>query len=180
MAGLRPEGRVLVYDDDHYYMGSVVAEQLIADGHEVVLATPESVVASWTEYTLEQHRIQARLLELGVEIISSHALREITRESVTLNCVFSGKARAVAAAAVVMVVSRIPNDTLYQELAANPERVRAAGIKTLRPIGDCLGPATIAAAVYEGHRFARELGEDVAEIPFRREITELSTEFDLP
>ena len=47
-------------------------------------------------------------------------------------------------------------------------------------IGDCRGPATTAAAVYEGHRFARELGESVGVIPFRREITALSTEFDLP
>jgi dimethylamine/trimethylamine dehydrogenase len=180
MAGLRPEGRVLVYDDDHYYMGSVVAEQLVADGHEVVLATPESVVASWTDYTLEQHRIQARMLELGVEIITSHALQEITPESVSLNCIFSGKTQVVAAAAVVMVVSRIPNDRLYQELAAEPGQLSEAGIKTLRPVGDCLGPATIAAAVFEGHRFARELGEDVTDIPFRRELTELATEFDMP
>ena len=34
-----------------------------------------------------------------------------------------------------------------------------------------------AAAVYEGHRFAREQGEEVEEIPYRREITELSQEF---
>jgi dimethylamine/trimethylamine dehydrogenase len=66
MDGMRPTGNVLVYDDDHYYMGSVVAEQLVADGYQVSLATPHPVVASWTDYTLEQHRIQARLLELGV------------------------------------------------------------------------------------------------------------------
>ena len=180
MAGLRPEGRVMIYDDDHYYMGSVVAEQLVADGLEVVLATPSSLVASWTDYTLEQHRIQARMLELGIEIITSHTLQEITPQSVSLNCVFSGKPRVVEAEAVVMVVSRIPNDRLYQELVAEPDKLSAAGIKTLRPIGDCHGPATIAAAVYEGHRFARELGEEVAEIPFRREITGLASEFKLP
>ncbi len=72
-----------------------------------------------------------------------------------------------------MVVSRIPDDTLYLELMADPERLRDAGIETLKRIGDCHGPATIAAAVYEGHRFARELGEDGSGIPFRREITEL-------
>ncbi|MCP4488418.1 MAG: hypothetical protein GY820_14015 [Gammaproteobacteria bacterium] len=66
-----------MYDDDHYYMASVVAEQLIADGHEVVLATP-------------------------------------------------------------------------------------------------------AAVVYEGHRFARELGTETAVIPLRRELTELAGEFKLP
>ena len=79
-----------------------------------------------------------------------------------------------------MVTSRLPNDALYQELAADPERIKTAGIQTLRAVGDCYGPATIAAAVYEGHRFARELGEDQADIPFHRELTELSPEFKLP
>jgi dimethylamine/trimethylamine dehydrogenase len=79
-----------------------------------------------------------------------------------------------------MVVSRLPDDALYQELVAQPDRLREAGIETLKRIGDCHGPATIAAAVYEGHRFARELGEDVSEIPFRRELTELTSAFELP
>jgi dimethylamine/trimethylamine dehydrogenase len=180
MTGLRPQGRVLVYDDDHYYMGSVVAEQLVADGHEVVLATPASVVASWTDYTLEQHRIQAQLLELGVEIVTGHTLQGITPESVSLGCVFSGKTQTLDVSAVVMVVARLPNDNLYQELAADADRLKTVGIETLRAIGDCYGPATIAAAVYEGHRFARELGEANLDIPFARELTELSSEFKLP
>ena len=180
MAGLRPEGRVLVYDDDHYYMGSVMAEQLVADGHEVVLVTPAALVASWTDYTLEQHRIQARMLEIGVEVVTSHLLQEITANEATIGCVFSGKKRRLDVAAVVMVVSRLPNDKLHQALAADAESLAQAGIRTLRPIGDCRGPATIAAAVYEGHRFARELGEETADIPFAREIAELAGEFRLP
>jgi len=79
-----------------------------------------------------------------------------------------------------MVVSRLPDDNLYQELADDPERLNTAGIKTLRAIGDCHGPATIAAAVYEGHRFARELGAETSDIPYRRELTELTAEFKLP
>ena len=37
-----------------------------------------------------------------------------------------------------------------------------------------------AAAVYEGHRFARELGKDLSEIPFLRELTGLVADFNLP
>ena len=180
MVGVRPQGAVLIYDDDHYYMGSVIAEQLVADGCQVVLATPDSVAASWTVNTMEQHRIQARLLDVGVEIIASHQLRKITEDSVTLSCIYSGRTRMVEASSVVMITSRIPDDALYQELVADPDRLRDARIETLERIGDCHGPATIAAAVYEGHKFARELGEDVSEIPFRREITELTKAFDLP
>ena len=38
MAGVRPRGRrVVVFDDDHYYMGGVVAELLAAEGFDVCL-----------------------------------------------------------------------------------------------------------------------------------------------
>jgi dimethylamine/trimethylamine dehydrogenase len=154
-----------------------IAEQLVADGCQVVLVTPESVAASWAVNTLEQHRIQARLLEVGVEIITCHRLSVINDSNVTLACTYSGRDRTVEASSVVMVVSRLPDDMLYRNLVADPERLRDAGIETLKRIGDCHGPATIAAAVYEGHRFARELGENVSEIPFRREITELAHSF---
>jgi len=180
MAGIKPGGAVLVYDDDHYYMGSVIAEQLVADGCRVIFATPSSVVASFTDYTMEQHRIQAQLLKLGVEIITDHQLQGITRDSVALVSIYSEEPRIVEASSIVMVTSRIPDDALYQELASDPDRLREAGIQTLKRIGDCHAPATIAAAVYEGHRFARELGEDEADIPFHREIAELSETFDLP
>jgi dimethylamine/trimethylamine dehydrogenase len=180
MNGVKPEGAVLVYDDDHYYMGSVIAEQLVADGCQVILVTPESKAALWTTNTLEQHRIQARLLEVGVEIITSHKLQTISDDHIALACSYSNQTRTVEATSVVMVVSRLPDDALYQALAADQNQLREAGTATLKRIGDCHGPATIAAAVYEGHRFARELGEDVSEIPFRREITELTTEFNLP
>jgi dimethylamine/trimethylamine dehydrogenase len=180
MAGVKPGGSVLVYDNDSYYMASVIAEKLIADGCQVYLATPDAVVASWSNYTLEQHRIQAGLLNLGVQIIVNHDLRKITRDSALLACIYSGESRAIEVTSVVMVTSRLPDDILYHELANNNEGLRDSGLKTLKQIGDCYGPATIAAAVYAGHRFARELGEEVSEIPFRRELTELAPDFELP
>ncbi len=180
MAGIKPGGTVVVYDDDHYYMGSVLAEQLVADGCRVIFATPSAVVASWTGYTMEQRRIQARLLKLGVEVITSHQLQGITHDSMAFASTFSEEPRIVEASSIVLLTSRSPDDALYQELASDPVRLRQAGIRDLKRIGDCHAPATIAAAVYEGHKFARELGENDVDIPFRREITELSDTFDLP
>jgi dimethylamine/trimethylamine dehydrogenase len=60
---------------------------------------------------------------------------------------------------------------LYRALAADSARLEAAGVRSVRRIGDCYGPATIAAAVYEGHRFARELDAEVDPdaVPFLRE-----------
>ncbi|MEM7122766.1 MAG: FAD-dependent oxidoreductase [Pseudomonadota bacterium] len=178
MAGTTPEGPVLVYDDDHYYMGGLIAEKLRADGADVVLVTPEAKVSAWTDQTLEQTRIQARLMEIGVDIILSHTLRVIGNRDVTLACGYTERERSVPASAVVMVTSREPIDQVYWELVANQEGLADAGITSVRRIGDCYGPATIAAAVYEGHRYARELGaEPMGDIPFRRELTALSADF---
>ena len=99
----------------------------------------------------------------------------------TLACGYTGRReRKLPAASVVMVTSRLPDDALYWELWPETRRLAEAGIATLRRIGDCHGPATIAAAVYEGHRYARELGEEVADIPFRREVVGLAEGFRLP
>ena len=44
-----------------------------------------------------------------------------------------------------------------------------AGIKTVRRIGDCLVPSSIADAVHGAHRAARELEAPEANRPLRRE-----------
>ena len=70
-----------------------------------------------------------------------------------------------------MVTSRLPEDGLYHELQQALEAAPDAGIRTLRRVGDCQAPGIIATAVYEGHRYARELGTEVDAdaVPFRRE-----------
>jgi dimethylamine/trimethylamine dehydrogenase len=178
MAGTLPDaGHVIVFDDDHYYMGGVLAELLVRAGRRVTLVTPASCASSWTTNTMEQHRIQRRLLELGVEIVASHAVTATARDGVRLQCVFTGRDRHVRAAAVVFVTARLPEDALYQGLIERRADWAAAGLKTVTAIGDCLAPGTIAAAVWEGRRYAEELDEPSDRgdtIPFLREVTELS------
>jgi dimethylamine/trimethylamine dehydrogenase len=78
---------------------------------------------------------------------------------------------------VVLVTARLPEDTLYRELTAELEALAATGIKSVTAIGDCRAPSTIAAAVYAGHRYARELDASVAEgISFKRELAALDPE----
>src|ERR671934_594707 len=75
MARGEPHGeRVVVFDDDHYYMGGVLAEVLAASGRSVTLVTPEARVSQWTEATMEQHRIQRRVLEAGVRVMTTTTL----------------------------------------------------------------------------------------------------------
>ena len=59
--------------------------------------------------------------------------------------------------------------------AAGPAALAAAGIASVTRIGDCLAPSTIAAAVYAGHRLAREIDSPPPEgVPFLRELPELA------
>ena len=57
-----------------------------------------------------------------------------------------------------------------RKLDFHAEQARAAGIGTLTLIGDCVAPGTIAAAVYSGHRMAREFDAPVDSLLVRREI----------
>jgi dimethylamine/trimethylamine dehydrogenase len=161
MDGMALEGRVVIFDDDHYYMGGVLAELLAKTGCEVTIVTPASLVSSWTHYTDDQPRIQARLLERGVRIESSAVVSAIDQEGVELACRFTGRRRQLECSTVVMVTARIANDALYRALQGR------AGVAA---IGDCLAPGTIAKCVYDGHRYARELDEPGQGLDsFRRE-----------
>jgi len=77
-----------------------------------------------------------------------------------LSCVYSERTRVVAADSIVLVTARTPVDGLYREIAAKLESDPPESAPTLHKIGDCDAPAIIAAAVYAGHRYARELGTD--------------------
>jgi len=174
LAGVLPEGPVVIFDDEHYYMGSVIAEKLARAGLAVALVTPESLVSAFTINTLEQAAIQRVLLELGVAVMTGKTLVALETGGAELACVFTGRRERIAAGSVVLVTMQSPDDALYHDLAARPDDLQRAGIRKIVRIGDCLAPGTIAAAVYSGHRFARELDVMADAVPFRRENVALA------
>ena len=178
MAGKLPTGKVVLYDDDHFYMGGVLAELLVNHGCEVSLVTPSAFVSDWTRNTLEQAFIQKKLIDLGVDIHVTRAVSAIAKDHVTTVCVYSGAQQKMAADAVVLVTSRVGNDDLWVDVKAREAEWADAGIKTIKLIGDAQAPAPIAWATYAGHRFARELDEpDIGDaLPFRREVAALAAE----
>jgi len=149
MAGALPTGVVIVFDDDHYYMGGVIAERLRSEGYPVTLVTPASEVSTWTRLTEEQYRIQQRLVTLDIEIKTGNALQAIGTDHAVIESIYDDtRTQEVDATTVVMVTSRLPRDILYHELVDQIIVDR---------IGDCLAPGTIATAVYSGHKYAREI-----------------------
>jgi dimethylamine/trimethylamine dehydrogenase len=175
MGGASPSGHVVIYDDDHYYMGGVLAELLIQKGCQVTLVTPAALVSEWTVNTLEQHEIHRRLVEMGAAIELNRGVTGIGADHVETNCTFTDTRRPIACDAVVMVSSRLENNSVYLDLKARQTEWADAGIKTVKIIGDAQAPGPIAWATYAGHRYARELDcEDIGDaLPFRREITQL-------
>jgi len=162
---------VLVYDDDHYYLGGVIAEYLQAKGHQVTLVTPATCVSAWTEHTLEQHKIQARILSLGISVVTAHSIQSIGEDHVALECIYSQQTMHHATGAIIMITSRLPQDGLYSALQIRQSSGESAIVNLLR-VGDCLSPSTVAAAVYSGHLAARELGNDDKRMMYRRELVQ--------
>jgi dimethylamine/trimethylamine dehydrogenase len=181
-AGRLPEGRrVVVYDDDYYYLGGVIAELLRGKGYEVSIVTPAAQVSPWTVNTFEVGRIQRRLIEAGIERVTDHAVSRVGRGGVVLTDAYTRQTREIEADAVVMVTARLPRDELYLQLEQRRDNGELA---TVRGVGDCWAPATIAAAVWSGRRAAEEFDAPTRssdEVPFRREVTELAVlDADLP
>jgi dimethylamine/trimethylamine dehydrogenase len=175
MTGSRPRGsRVVVFDDDHYYLGGVLAELLATEGHGVTLVTPEPRVSEWTVNTMEQHKIQRKLLELDVVALTSHTVLSASAGVVRTACVYTDREQELSCDSLVLVTSRLPEDALAAELET---RLDGQANPTVRLIGDAWSPGTIAAAVWDGHRYAEELdgpASDGDEPPFLREVVALA------
>ena len=160
-SGATVQGPVVLYDDEHYFMGGALAEHLAGQGHEVHLVTTAAVASSFTVLTNEQDFVQAGLIEAGVTIHPLKSLAAMGAGEVRLSCVYTARESALACGTLVLVTGRLPEDGLWRDL-------QARGVAAAR-VGDCQQPSSVADAVYSAHRFARFLGTDAADLPPRRE-----------
>src|SRR6202795_1434092 len=88
-------GPVVVFDDDHYYLGAVLAEKLRLEGLDVTLVTPADRISAWTVNTLEQHAIQKRVLDLGIEVYVNRYVVEFDLSVVVLKRPYTERHMAV-------------------------------------------------------------------------------------
>jgi dimethylamine/trimethylamine dehydrogenase len=167
-----PSGRVVVFDDDHYYMGGVLAELLAGRDCEVTLVTSAPLISYWTQFTLEQERILHRLTSSSVTLYTQHLLNAIRPDAVTLSNMVSGTEVDLPCDGVVLVTDRLPNDALVRALKPAVEEKK---LSSLRVIGDAEAPHIIAQAIYSGYLAACEFDEEPADgTPFRVERAALS------
>lgn len=158
-------GPVLVYDDDHYYVGHSVAELLRGLGLEVELVTPLADISQWSYYTLELRRLEERLTQAGIPVTGKIRISRVEAPTVRLHRAGSSETREFGC--LVPVTLRAPRTALMVDLEARRSEWSSFGVGSVSLIGDAGAPGTIAAAVYSGAEAARGLGEPPA--TFRRE-----------
>ena len=128
--------------------------------------------------------IEADLLKKGIRIVTRHVVHPgkilISESDPYAVHIYTKEEKILECDALVLVTARLPNFGLESALENVHYSWDDAGIKSVTRIGDSLAPATIAAAVYSGHRYARELDEEIDpdRVPFERELTAIAPEPD--
>jgi dimethylamine/trimethylamine dehydrogenase len=174
LAGAKPEGPVVIYDFDHYYMGSCLAERLRQQGSEVTLVTSANAVSAWTFMNNELADIRTRMIEIGVGTVLEQYVTGFSDGVVQLVSTYQDSdVRSIDCGSLVVVGVRARRDRLYQELISDADRIADAGIISLQSIGDCRAPGAIAHAVYSGHECARTIDAGDTIMPFAWERARL-------
>jgi 2,4-dienoyl-CoA reductase-like NADH-dependent reductase (Old Yellow Enzyme family)/pyruvate/2-oxoglutarate dehydrogenase complex dihydrolipoamide dehydrogenase (E3) component len=148
-----PSGKVVMLDNEGMHAGVGIAELLASRGADVELLTPSFSPLSPRVWGAQEGRpIVERLRAAGVRISATSYLKEIGDHEVVVQDVYSAAERVIAnVAAVVLTTGREPVNALETELDGK--------VPQLFTIGDALAPRMWAAASFEGHKFARYIGE---------------------
>lgn len=159
MAGRLPGGRVVVFDDDYYYMAPVLCEMLQNAGCQVTYITTDNMACSFGVHTTEQYSVQKSMMKAGVQIVLSQNLEAWNGDEVEISCMYTERTTVMKADAVVLVTAKLPTDSLYYDLQKKIDAGQGGAVKSVRRIGDCEAPAPIASAVYSGRRYALDLDD---------------------
>ena len=153
MLGVIPQGDVVVYDNDLYYMAGVLAEKCAAMGNKVTYMTPANRASDWSENTLEQQRIQTQLMNKNISLSLSQTLNEVNNGQIISQCIYSRKEYRTPCKTLIMVTERQPDDELFTAIKDNHP------FKHFALIGDAYAPGIIAQAVHSGHLEAQLFGD---------------------
>ena len=176
-AGAHPEGPIVVFDFDNYYLASAIAEQLANAGKDTTYVTTAGNASAWTLMTNELPLIHRALVKAGVPIITLQRVTGFDGEHVALGDVFGGGGRRLPCRSLIVVGIRKPQDSLYAELTAQPAALERAGIRSVTRIGDVHAPGAIVHAVHSGHRYARELESPQDTAPYKRDFPIVAAPF---
>jgi len=145
-------GEVLVLDEMADVAAPLTAVKLAKGGAKVRLLTRWPMIGMETMPEVYFHWIMTYLQEAGVELITSHTVRQIIGNRAEIANVYQPKnSRRINADLIVMATARTSETEIYRLL-----RERHVSIEA---IGCVLAPRTVYEATLEGHRAARKLSE---------------------
>lgn len=153
---VRPTGKVVLLDGEGLHASVGIAELLGKAGARVEYITPEFAPVSMRLMVSQEEKfVMQRLHAAGVTLSPSTYLRRIgAREVVAYNVHTKAERTIGDVDAVVLATGRIPMNALERELDGK--------IAQLFAVGDAVAARPFMAAAYEGHKFARYIGEPQA------------------
>ncbi len=169
-----PGDKVLIVDNDSYYMGVSLAEKLATEGKQVTLMTHLGTHGTYMHFTLEAPNMHRKLHHLKVELVNYQIPTQMEQGRVISAHAYDEEHLTEwGVDAVVLVTQRRSNEALFRALKdeIGTDALQAEGITGLYRIGDCEAPRLIADCVFSGHRLAREIDSDdpATPLPFIRE-----------
>ncbi len=144
-------GQLLIIDEEGRNAGVGTAEFLAAHGCRVTIVSSYDSAAP--HMGTARHYIGLRLREAGVLLSLGTRVLAIGDCEVKLELLATGEQRTVPVDGVIMSTMRRQVDGLIDMLTGK--------VAYIYQIGDALAPRSLIEATYEGHKFARLLGEDV-------------------
>jgi dimethylamine/trimethylamine dehydrogenase len=158
--------RVLVLENEGYFMGASIAQKLAGEGHDVTLVTQAGEIAGYMEYTLEAPMLHRDLHRLGVDMHVYTMLERIEPGAChAYNIWDPDHKQTFEVDSVVLCTARLADDELYRELRGNKDRMEQEGIEAVYVIGDASAPRMIVDSIFDGHRLAREIDSPHPEMP---------------
>lgn len=141
--------RILVVDEEYGYQAPSAAEYLLDQGKEVKIVTSESSIVGLLGDTTQPPVLQ-RLFSKGVEVKGHTRVLRLEGNEVVAENVWSHAEEELGDYdAVVYAYGGKAEDSLMSQLKERFPRVEM--------VGDCFAPRSLQHAIYEGHKFGREI-----------------------
>ena len=121
-AGANPEGPIVVFDFDNYYMGSLIAEHLARTADSVTYVTPAGHASAWAIMTNEQPQVHRALANAGVQLLTLSRITALADGEAIVANLFTGVEQRLPCRSLVIVGMRAPRAALYQRAYRAPRR----------------------------------------------------------
>ena len=146
---LSGSGRVVVLDRQGGYPAIDAARCAARAGRPATVLTEDPFVSSQLGATGELGPWYREAAALGIELRPLTTVLEVGSAALRLRHRFGSEEHEVASDCVVLADHELPEDGLYQELAAAAHRLEVVRV------GDCVAPRRVLHAVLEGGRAGR-------------------------